>query len=104
MVTQVQRTQTQTCTTKNFQCARSSTEPKSSINPVLHTTTTFGTSTCIVTVFRPIGSGAESISTHKAQTPHTSCKVSEETENILDDREPTPLDYIEESQIGRAHV
>ena len=32
------------------------------------------------------------------QTPCTSHKVLEETENILDDREPTPLDYVEESQ------
>ena len=35
----------------------------------------------------------------KTQTQtRTSCKVSEETENILDDREPTPLDYVEDSQ------
>ena len=98
MVTQVQKTQTQTHTTKNSQRARLSAEPRSSINPVPRTTTTFGTSAHIVTAFRPIGSGAESISTHKVQTPHTSCKVSEETENILDNREPTPLDYFEESQ------
>ena len=96
MVTQVQKTQTRT--TKNSQCARLSAEPRSSINPVPRTTTTFGTSAHVVTAFRPIGSGAESISTHKAQTPRTSRKVSEETENILDDREPTPLDYVEESQ------
>ena len=98
MVTQVQKTQTQTRTTKNSQHARLSAEPRSSINPVPCTTTTFGTSACVVTAFRPVGSGAESISTHKAQTPHTFRKVSEETENILDDREPTPLDYVKESQ------
>ena len=98
MVTQVQKTQTQTHTTKNSQHARLSAEPRSSINPILCTTTTFGTSARIVTAFWPIGSGAESISNHKAQTPCTSRKVSEETENILDNREPTPLDYVEESQ------
>ena len=49
-------------------------------------------------MFQPIGSGAESISTHKAQTPHTSRKVSEETENVSDNREPTPLDYVEDNQ------
>ena len=98
MVTQVQKTQTQTGTTKNSQRARLSAEPGSSIDPVPRTTTTFGTSAHIGTAFRPVGSGAESISTHKAQTPRTSCKVSEETENILDDREPTLLDYVEESQ------
>ena len=32
------------------------------------------------------------------QTPCTFRKVSEETENVLDDREPTPLDYVEENQ------
>ena len=98
MVTQVQKTQTQTRTTKNSQHARLSAEPRSSINPVPHTTPTFGTSACVVTAFRPVDSGAESISTHKVQTPRTSRKVSEETENILDDREPTLLDYVKESQ------
>ena len=100
MVTQVQKTQTQTQTrtTKNSQHARLSAEPRSSINPVPRTTTIFGTSTCIVTAFRPVGSGAESISTHKVQTLRTSCKVPEETENVLDDREPTPLDYVEDNQ------
>ena len=56
------------------------------------------TSACVVTAFQPVGSSAESISTHKAQTPRISHKVSEDTENILDDREPTPLDYVEENQ------
>ena len=98
MVTQVQKTQTQTHTTKNSQHARLSAEPRSSINPVPCTTTTFGTSAHVVTVFQPMGSGAESISTHKAQTLHKSYKVSEETENILDDREPTSLDYIEDNE------
>ena len=32
------------------------------------------------------------------QTSRTSHKVSEETENVLDNREPTPLDYVEENQ------
>ena len=32
------------------------------------------------------------------QTPCTSCKVSEETENVLDNREPIPLDYIKDNQ------
>ena len=98
MVTQTQKTQTQTCTTKNSQHARLSAEPRSSINPIPHTTTTFSTSAHIVTTFRPVGSGAESISTYKAQTPRTSHKVSEETENVLDDREPTLLDYIKDNQ------
>ena len=32
------------------------------------------------------------------QTLRTSRKVSEETENVLDDREPTLLDYVEDNQ------
>ena len=32
------------------------------------------------------------------KTPCTSHKVSEETENVLDNREPTPLDYIKNNQ------
>ena len=34
----------------------------------------------------------------QSANPHTFRKVSEETENVLDGREPTLLDYVEESQ------
>src|SRR3984885_13225953 len=85
-----------TRTTRNSQCAGLAAQPRSSLTPARRTTTTFGTSARVITAFRPIGSGAESISSAPKQ--HETHKPSENTEILDEDHTVTPLEYADENQ------
>src|ERR1700733_15474235 len=85
-----------TRTTRNSQCAGLAAQPRSSLTPARCTTTTFGTSARVITAFRPIGSGAESISSAPKQ--RETRKTSENIEILDEDRTITPLDYVDENQ------
>ena len=96
-------TVTHTRTTRNSQRSVLSAQPRSSLTPVRRSTT-FGTSTHTSSVFRPIGSGAESISTNQnkeLQTPHGISDASKNLEaNVSreEDHAPSPLEYINNTQ------
>ena len=94
---------TYTRATRNSQRSVLSAQPRSSLT-LVQCSTTFGTSTHTSSVFRPIGSGAESISTNQnqeLQTPHRNPNASENLEaNISreEDCAPSPLEYINNTQ------
>ena len=96
-------TVTQARTTRNSQRSVLSAQHRSSLTLVQHSTT-FGTSTHTPSIFRPIGSSAESISTNQNQGSCTPCRNTAASENLEadisreEDHAPSPLEYIDNTQ------
>jgi hypothetical protein len=91
---------TQTRTTRNSQRSVLSAQRRSSLTPARRGAT-FGTSTRTSSVFRPIGSGAESISTNQNQGPRTyraNPEASADNDSREEDCAPTPLECIDNTQ------
>jgi Ty3 transposon capsid-like protein/Zinc knuckle len=89
-----------TRTTRNSQRAVLSAQRRSSLTPARHSTT-FGTSARTSSIFHPVGSGAESISTQRPRTPRATLAASVDNEannSREEDRATTPLDYIDNTQ------
>ena len=72
------------------------------MTPIQCSTTTFGTSAHVISTFQPIGSGAESISTHAVQNLRKICakptKNSAPIETIHDYPDNTSLNYVHDTQ------
>ena len=87
---------------RNSQCVGLSTQFRSSLTPIRCSTTIFSTSTHVISTFRPLGSGAESISTHAVQNLHKICakptKNSTAIKTIHDYPDNTSLYYVHDTQ------
>ena len=89
-------TLTQIRTTRNSQRTQFSARARSSLTPARRSTT-FGTSARASSVFRPIGSGAESISAHRPRTPREDSTAfeTEEANTTARERNSPGLEYID---------